>query len=51
MNSEKDRDEGRVSLEGLDPEAALRALMAVDPDSPPVDDDQDEPKSEPQGDE
>lgn len=42
------RDLDRVSLEGLDPEAALRALMAVDPDAPPVDDSQDEPASEPQ---
>lgn len=29
----------RVSLHGLDPEEALRALLAVDPDAPPVDED------------
>lgn len=31
-----DRDD-RVSLEGLNPLAALKALLAVDPDAPPVD--------------
>jgi hypothetical protein len=36
-----DRDKDRVSLEGLDPEVALRALMKVDPDAEPVE--QDEP--------
>lgn len=30
-------DDDRVSLEGLDPVAALKALLAVDPDAPPVD--------------
>lgn len=30
------RSEERVSLHGLTPEEALRALLAVDPDSPPV---------------
>jgi len=32
-----DRDADRVSLSPLDPEEALRALLAVDPDSEPVD--------------
>lgn len=41
MNAEddpgnRDRDE-RVSLAGLDPEDALRALLKVDPDAEPVD--------------
>lgn len=31
------RDADRVSLEGLNPVAALKALLAVDPDAPPVD--------------
>jgi hypothetical protein len=35
----EDKDE-RVSLP-LDPETALRALLAVDPDDEPADDDQD----------
>ncbi len=29
------RDDDRVSLEGLDPVEALRALLAVAPDTPP----------------
>jgi hypothetical protein len=29
-------DEERVSLSGVDPEEALRALLKVDPESPPV---------------
>lgn len=33
-------DDGRVSLHGLTPEEALRALLAVNPDDDPVDDDQ-----------
>jgi hypothetical protein len=38
-------DKARVSLEGLDPETALRALLKVDPDSEPVEQDQSaEPK-------
>ena len=32
----------RLSLDGLDPEEALRALLAVDPEASPVEDDQDE---------
>jgi len=32
-----ERDDDRVSLKGLDPVAALKALLAVDPDAPPVD--------------
>ncbi len=32
----------RVSLHGLTPEEALRALLAVDPDAPPVDDEHDD---------
>lgn len=34
---DKNRDDDRVSLEGLDPVEALKALLAVDPDAPPVD--------------
>jgi hypothetical protein len=34
----RDRDEP-VNIEGLSPEDALRALLAVDPNAPPVDDD------------
>lgn len=34
MNSD---DDDRVSLAPLDPEAALRALLAVDPDAGPTD--------------
>jgi hypothetical protein len=34
---EEDPTEDRVSLQGLDPLAALKALLAVDPDAPPVD--------------
>lgn len=41
---EQDRDDDRVSLEGLDPEAALRALLAVDPESEPVDDQDEQPE-------
>jgi len=40
MKDARDDDEGdRVSLEGLDPVAALKALLAVDPNAPPVDTD------------
>lgn len=35
-------DDERVSLEGLDPQQALRAILAVDPDAEPV-----EPPDEP----
>ncbi len=35
MADERDRDE-RVSLAGLDPEEALRALLRVDPESEPA---------------
>lgn len=31
------QDDERVSLHGLTPEEALRALLAVDPESPPED--------------
>lgn len=32
-----DQDEpGRVSLKGLDPKQALKALLKVDPDAPPA---------------
>lgn len=41
-----DRDDDRVSLEGLDPLAALKALLAVDPAAPPVDADP-EPRARP----
>lgn len=33
--TDHDRD-ARISLEGVDPEEALRALLSVDPDSEPV---------------
>jgi len=36
-----DRDE-RVTMHGADPEAVLRALLQVDPDSDPVDDGEDD---------
>jgi hypothetical protein len=32
-----EQDDDRVSLAGLDPVAALKALLAVDPEAPPVD--------------
>jgi hypothetical protein len=35
-------DDKRVSLSGLDPMEALRALLAVDPDDPPQDHDHDD---------
>ena len=35
MTERRDRDE-RVSLHGLDPEEALRALLAVKPDDEPA---------------
>ena len=34
---EHEKTDDRVSLEGLDPKEALKALLAVDPDAPPVD--------------
>jgi len=37
--ADEDKPDDRVSLEGLDPVAALKALLAVDPDAPPVDTD------------
>jgi hypothetical protein len=37
------RDEDRVSLDPLDPETALKALLAVDPHAEPAD----EPEREP----
>lgn len=36
MTERRDRDE-RVSLHGLDPEEALRALLAVKPEDEPLD--------------
>lgn len=33
--SKQSQEEDRVSLHGLDPEEALRALLAVNPDDPP----------------
>jgi hypothetical protein len=36
---DKEREDDRVSLEGLDPVAALKALLAVDPDAPPAEED------------
>lgn len=41
-----DRDE-RISLDGLHPEDALRALLAVDPDSEPVEEEDDEAEPQP----
>jgi len=41
--TEELKDE-RVSLEGLDPVAALRALLAVDPEAPPADNGKPEPE-------
>jgi hypothetical protein len=38
----KEREDERVSLEGLDPEEALKALLAVDPDAEPAGGDDDE---------
>jgi hypothetical protein len=35
---EHDRDDERVSLHGIDPEEALKALLAVDPESEPAED-------------
>jgi hypothetical protein len=32
----EERNDDRVSLEGLDPVAALKTLLAVDPQAPPV---------------
>jgi hypothetical protein len=45
----ENRDGDRVSLDGLDPVAALKALLAVDPDSPPVAE-ADEPSEQPKRD-
>ena len=42
-----ERDDDRVSLKGLDPVAALKALLAVDPDAPPADVNGGKPKAEP----
>lgn len=39
-----DDDRERVSMHGVDPLDALRALLAVDPDAEPVDDDEAETK-------
>ena len=47
MLAEHDPDE-RISLAPLDPETALKALMAVDPDAKPVDE-QDAPPQPEQG--
>ena len=33
---DRDDREDRVSLDGLDPDVALKALLAVDPDADPV---------------
>lgn len=41
MTEKRDPDE-RVSLHGLDPEEALRALLAVNPDDEPVEDSKDD---------
>lgn len=43
------RDDERVSLNGLDPTEALKALLAVDPAAPPAtkDDDKKPGESEP----
>ncbi len=45
-----ERDDERVSLEGLDPEEALKALLAVDPDAEPDRaEDRDEFRAKPNG--
>jgi hypothetical protein len=38
--SEQPRADKRASLYGLDPEEALRALLAVDPDDEPEEDEE-----------
>jgi hypothetical protein len=43
MSERRDRDE-RVSLHGLDPEEALKALLAVRPDDEPADSRTDQPR-------
>jgi hypothetical protein len=40
MPEKLDKDEERISLHGHDPEEVLRALLAVDPDSEPVEPDE-----------
>lgn len=42
----QDRDE-RVSLAGPDPLEVLRALLKVDPEAPPADDEREQPASDP----
>ncbi|MDQ3690834.1 MAG: hypothetical protein M3406_12545 [Chloroflexota bacterium] len=49
MAQEHEDNANRVSLEGLDPEEALRALLAVDPESEPVDDQGERPEEPPPG--
>ncbi|MEA2376220.1 MAG: hypothetical protein QOD13_127 [Thermoleophilaceae bacterium] len=46
----EEHDDERVSLHGVDPEEAIRALLAVDPDAEPVtEDDEAEPDDEGEG--
>ncbi len=49
MPNQGPRPDDRVSLHGLTPEEALRALLAVDPCAPPVasDDDDDDAHDDP----
>ena len=42
----QDKTDDRVSLEGLDPVAALKALLQVDPDAPPSDEGSSDTKSD-----
>jgi hypothetical protein len=42
MENPKAHDEERISLAGLDPEEALRALLKVNPASEPIETDEDE---------
>lgn len=46
-DDDRDDDE-RVSLDGLDPQQALKALLAVDPDAKPVEA-PDRPDADPDG--
>jgi hypothetical protein len=46
MDDEKDRDE-RISLKPLTGEEALRALLQVDPEAEPVDEDREPPQGDP----
>src|SRR5271165_955365 len=49
MPEKLDKDEERISLHGHDPEEVLRALLAVDPDSEPAEDEPPTPSKSPHG--